>query len=298
MKRMDSDFMSAGTRCAAWLYLPDDRPRPPVVVMAHGLAAEKVFRLPAFAERFVEKGLAVLLFDYRNFGDSAGEPRNLISPTRHLRDWRAALEHVRGLGEVDSARLALWGTSFSGGHVLVAAARDRKITAVVAQAPFGDGISTALSFDLKYRLTGLAHGFRDLFRILTFREPHYVPVVADPGTFALMNTPESKPGYLALVPEGSGWKNQAPARIILTLPAYRPIASAPRINCPVLLICAEKDSLIPTRAVEKLAARIRNVRMERVPAGHFDVYQGEIFETVVKMEAEFLAETLTRRLPG
>jgi pimeloyl-ACP methyl ester carboxylesterase len=292
MKRIDADFSSRGARCAAWLYLPDPAGRPPVVVMAHGLAAERSFRLPAFAERFAGRGLAVLLFDYRNFGDSEGEPRNWISPARHLEDWAAAIRHARGLREVDAGRIALWGSSFSGGHVLVAAARDQNIAAVVSQVPFVDGIAVARGFDWKFTVTGLGHGLSDLGRILTWREPHYVPVVADPGTFALMNTPESKPGYLALVPEGSSWKNQAPARIILTLPLYRPLRAAPRLHCPVLLIGAEKDSLIPIRAVEKLAGRIKQVRLEKVAAGHFDVYAGDMFEKVVKLEADFLVETL------
>jgi len=139
MKRIDADFVSKGLKCAAWLYLPEGAARPPVVVMAHGFAAERSFGLPAFAERFAEKGLAVLLFDYRNFGDSEGEPRNLVSPKRHLEDWRAAIAHARSLEAVDGTRLGLWGTSFSGGHVLVSAARDKGVRAVVAQVPFVDG---------------------------------------------------------------------------------------------------------------------------------------------------------------
>jgi pimeloyl-ACP methyl ester carboxylesterase len=116
--------------------------------------------------------------------------------------------------------------------------------------------------------------------------------VADPGAFALMNTPESRPGYLALAPKGSTWQNRAPARIILTLPFYRPVASAHKIACPVLIVYAEKDSLISTQSVKKCAARIRDVKTVAVLAGHFDVYQGEMFERVVALEAEFLADRL------
>ena len=66
--RTDVDFVSSGTRCAAWLYRPHGVARPPVVVMAHGFGAERTFGLPAFAGRFAAAGLAVLLFDYRGFG--------------------------------------------------------------------------------------------------------------------------------------------------------------------------------------------------------------------------------------
>ena len=54
-------FRSGDTDCAGTLYLPPDSERPPVVVMGHGLGAQQDFRLPAFAERFVERGLASVL---------------------------------------------------------------------------------------------------------------------------------------------------------------------------------------------------------------------------------------------
>ena len=79
--------------------------------MAHGLAAERAFGLASFAQRFAQKGMAVFVFDYRNFGDSQGEPRNLVSPKRHLQDWQAAMAHVGRLTEVDRGRIALWGSS-------------------------------------------------------------------------------------------------------------------------------------------------------------------------------------------
>lgn len=99
MKRIDSDFLSDGTSCVGWLYLPDHISQPPVVIMAHGIAAERTFGLPDFAERFVERGLGVFIFDYRNFGDSDGQPRNLVNPYRHVHYWEAATSHVQTLRE-------------------------------------------------------------------------------------------------------------------------------------------------------------------------------------------------------
>ncbi|MFZ5572757.1 MAG: alpha/beta hydrolase [Thermodesulfobacteriota bacterium] len=287
-------FLSRGTRCGARLFLPHDVAKPPVVVMAHGFAAWQEFRLPAFAEKFVRKGLGVMTFDYRNFGLSDGEPRNLVSPGRHVEDWRAAIACARGLEQVDGSRIGLWGTSFSGGHVLTVAAEDPGIAAVVSQIPFVDGLSVALNFGLLFNLTCLWHGVVDGIASM-FGRTHFVPVVSDPDRFGLMNTPESKPGYLALVPENSGWENRVPARIALSLAAYRPVRYADRITCPVLMICAEKDTLIPQQAVRKCASRIRSVRLEVLPAGHFEPYVGELFERTATMEAEFLAGVL---LPG
>ena len=180
MKRMDAHFYSKGHRCSAWLYLPDDVKKPPVIVMAHGFAGQKDFGLQPYAEHFAGQGMAVYLFDYRNFGGSEGEPRNLVNPWRHLNDWKAAVSHVRSLDNVDGRRMALWGTSFSGGHVLVTASRDKGIRAVISQVPFVDGIATTMQFPIPYQIEGFFHGMKDLFNKITGKAPHMVPAVALP----------------------------------------------------------------------------------------------------------------------
>ncbi len=292
MKVEELDFNSHGTRCGARLFLPDDGPLPPLVVMAHGFAAQQDFRLPAYAEKFVGRGLAVMTFDYRNFGQSDGVPRNLVNPKRHVADWQAAVDFGRQLKTVDGSRIGLWGTSFSGGHVLVAAAKDGRIKAVVSQVPFVDGIATAMSLSPSSSLVGLGHGMVD-FLFSLVGKVHYVPVISDPDHFGLMNTPDALPGFLAIVPEDTAWENKAPARIALTLAGYRPITYADRINCPVLMVCAENDSLIPVKAVRKCAARIPDCRLKVLPVGHFAVYVGDLFDTVSGLEADFLAEHLS-----
>ena len=116
--RTDSHFSSGGSECAAWLYMPDGEGPHPCVVMAHGFSAVREHRLDAYAERFAAAGMAVLVFDYRHFGASQGEPRQLLSIARQLADWHAAVAHARNLPEVDARRVAVWGSSFSGGHVI------------------------------------------------------------------------------------------------------------------------------------------------------------------------------------
>jgi dienelactone hydrolase len=286
------DFYSMGLRCSAWLFLPDGVRKPPVVVMAHGFAGQRDFGLEPYAEYFASQGMAVLLFDYRNFGASEGEPRNLVHPWRHCEDWRAAVSFAGHLGDVDGVRLALWGTSFSGGHVMVTAAKVGGIRAVVAQVPFVDGISTTMQFPVAYQMEGTYHGLRDLFRMVAGRTPYVVPAVAEPGTFACMNTPDAMQGYYTLVPPGSDMKNEVPARILLMVPFYRPVMYARRIGCPVLLMYAKHDSLIPAKAVERMGKRIRGAEVVGLPVGHFDVYTGELFSQVVRRQAEFLLEHL------
>ena len=107
-----------------------------------------------------------------------------------------------------------------------------------------------------------------------------------------MNTPEAKPGYLALVPDDSNWKNEVPARAGITMAMYWPTIFATRIKCPVLVIAGETDTVVPCSAALKAARKIENVEVETMPVGHFDVYVGEWFERAVEIEGDFLERHL------
>jgi dienelactone hydrolase len=293
MRTIVSDFTSRGVRCAGTLYLPDGAARPPVVIMAHGLGAERAFRLPAFAERFAGEGIAAFLFDYRCFGDSDGEPRNLISPRRHVADWLAAIAHVRTLPGIDASRIALWGSSFSGGHVVVAAAKSKGIAATVSQVPFVNGFSLPRIYGLLFLLKATFKIMLDILTIVTFRKPYLVPIVGKPDTFALMNKPDSWDGYTGLIPKGSAWKNECPARICMTILLYRPIAFARKVACPALFVIAEHDTLVDWKDVVKTAGRIRKSETMVLKAGHFEPYTGELFEKVSARETAFLKKALS-----
>ena len=287
-----SDFFSKNTRCSGHLYLPDDIDKPPVVIMAHGFGAEKSFGLPAFAEYFAQNGLAVYLFDYRCFGESEGKPRNYVDPGRHLQDWKTAIAHVRNLPDINTHKIALWGSSFSGGHVIVTAAGDHTISAIVAQVPFVDSISTAFKLGFNFLLKAVPHAIRDFSRSITFRDPHYVKIIGHPDEFAVMNTPESFSGYSSMIPEDSQWENRCPARILMKFGTYRPIAAAHKIKYPALIMLGEKDSLIDAASVEKTAKKIPKAELVKYPFGHFDIYTGKAFKDAVKKQTKFLVTHL------
>src|SRR4051794_34183456 len=137
MSRTDVTFPSQGLELAAWLYRPEGEGPHPIVVMAHGFSGTRELRLDAYAERFQAAGLGALVFDYRHFGASPGEPRQLLDIRRQLEDWAAAIARARSLEGVE--RVVLWGTSFAGGHVLEAAARGGAVAAVVGQNPYTRG---------------------------------------------------------------------------------------------------------------------------------------------------------------
>jgi uncharacterized protein len=264
----------------------------PVVILAHGIGAERSFGLEPFARRFTARGLASLVFDYRHFGGSSGEPRNLVSPTRQVEDYLSAMSFVRRDPRLDGSRIGLWGTSFSGGHVLVVAARRPDgLRAVVSQIPFVSGIASTLAYPLRYHLPAIALGIADRLGALLRLPRLSVPVVRRRG-LALLASPDSHDGYMAMVDEGSGWTGRVPAGVFLAVLAYHPSRSAHRISAPTLLLAASEDAICPVTATRKVARRIPDARLEEFPIGHFDPYAGEWFEAVVAREAEFLEATL------
>ena len=302
--REDEAFMSHGDKLKAWLYLPSGVLKPPVIVMAHGFGGQRWMRLPAYAERFAQLGLAVFVFDYRGFNDSEGEPRHYVNPTRHLQDWEAAIAYVKTLDRVDGKRMALWGTSFSGGHVIVEAAKHPEILAVVAQVPFTDGISTQwfyLTTDPVFALNGAYHGFADFFTALFTKHRHNVRIAGRPDeAFAMMNRPDSMDGLLKLVDNGDEKDfekyNFCPADIIFTMGFYRPISYADEVVCPALVVGAENDTLFPPSGPKKMADRMQKATYISLPMNHFDPYVGEPFENIVGIMGDFLRTTLAKNI--
>lgn len=292
---IDSSFLSEGVRCAGTLYLPADKTRPPVVVMGHGLGALKEFRIPALAERFVERGLAVFAFDYRHWGGSSGEPRQLLLPRRQLRDWHSALAHVRSLTQVDGERLGIWGSSFGGAHVIHVAAEDPAIRAVVAQVLAADTASSRTAFSLSsvIKLSGL--GIIDALRGLLGIKPLYLPLVGRPGETAVMTTPECHDGYLGIVNDGAPWENLVTARSLLFLPLYRAIKVAHKVKTPTLLMGGIHDSLVAIEDIRELARRMPRAELREYDCNHFEPYYPPLFDDFANRQADFLARELLAR---
>ncbi len=290
-ERTDVSFDSEGVSCAAWLYRPPQATA--CVVIAHGWTGVREQRLDAFGEHFADAGLAALVFDYRHFGASGGEPRQLLDIARQHADWRAAVAYARSLDGIDPNRIALWGTSFSGGHVIVTAARDPAIAAVVTQVPFVDGLANLRRLPIRHQLALTVAGVRDQLAALAGRSPHMVASAGPPGSVAVMNSPDAEPGFRALCPPGLDWPNEAAARILLHTILYRPISSVAGVRCPILFTVGEDDVITPPDLAEKAASRAPRSEVRRYPGGHFDLYVGEGFDRVVADETDFLLAQLT-----
>jgi len=267
----------------------------PCVVMAHGLGGTRAAGLEPFARRFAAAGLHVLCFDYRYFGKSDGEPRQWVSVGRQLQDWAAAIAYARTLPGVDSSRIALWGSSFSGAHSVAAAVADGKVAAVSSQGAMMDGFASLLNLlrqsgplhVLKLTAYGLVDGARGLLGLDRLR----IPVVGLPGENAALTTPDSKPGYLNITPPD--WRNEITCTWALGLATYRPGRMTPRLPCPALFCIATKDLVVPPEAMEDGARRGGDkVEVKRYPLGHFEIYVDEGFENASRDQVEFFSRVL------
>lgn len=292
--REDITFDSHGTPCAGWLYRAEaaDGERRPVVVLGHGLGAVKEMRLDAYAERFADAGYHALAFDYRHFGASGGEPRQLLDVDRQREDWHAAIAYARSLPGVDPDRVVVFGSSFGGGHVLVVAAQDPRVAAAIAQCPFTDGIASARRNMGPTSLAIMGRALADSVAAARGKPRVMVALAGRPGETALMNTADALDGYLALVPEGMSFSDEVAAAVALRIPREKPGKVARSVTAPVLVAVCETDSVAPAAATIKHAERMPNAVIKRYPVGHFDIYLGDAFETAVADYVDFLDDVV------
>jgi fermentation-respiration switch protein FrsA (DUF1100 family) len=133
-------FASDGVECAAFLGIPKSAAAGAraAVVLGHGFGVRKE-SLITEAEHLTAAGFVTLAIDYRTFGESAGAPRGTLFPLNQVEDFRNAITYLQHREEVDPQRIGIWGASFGGGIVIMTAAVDRRVRAVVAMAPIVNG---------------------------------------------------------------------------------------------------------------------------------------------------------------
>lgn len=292
MTRMRTDVVipSGDDTLAAWLYLPEGRKgrKPPVIVMAHGLGAVKEMRLDAYAERFVAAGYACLVFDYRHFGGSTGEPRQLLDIGRQIEDWQAAIAWARSCPDVDGSRVVVWGSSFGGGHAIWIAAEDQNVAAAIAQCPFTDGLASVRTLNPVSAAKVVALALQDIAAGAVGRGPVYVASAGPAGSASLMNAWDCESGYLALTPGARTFQNRVAARFGLQIARHFPGRRAKEIQAPVFFAICRKDTVAPATVSQRHAEKAPHGEIKVYPFGHFDIYLGEAFDQAVGDYLDFL----------
>jgi uncharacterized protein len=242
---------------------------------------------PRFAEHFAASGVGALVVDFRHLGDSVGEPRQLIDFERQCADLRAAVAFARSVDGLDPCRIALWGFSLGGGIVLATAAELPDISAAVLLCPVVDGLAFSLAGNRRNARRVFALSLRALIR----REKGTLPVVGSDGGPVLFTQAEAAPGFEAVTGEGSLWRNEIrfdPARPVAL---FRPVRTAARVRCPLLVCLGTADTIAPGRPIEKVALRAPAAELQRFPVDHFQSFL-DGFEAVAAAHVDFLARHL------
>lgn len=295
--RSDVQIPCGGDTVAAWLYPAQRTGRLseyPAIVMAHGLGGVKEFGLDAYCERFSQAGYICIAFDYRHWGASTGEPRGLIDIEREIYDWNTVIQYTAQLPQVDAARIAVFGTSLSGGYAIRLAATNPLVKCAVCQCPFTNGLASANS-------VGYLHAMRMLFLALWDAffswptNPVRIPLIAPPGEFAMENSFDAYQGYRAMLPPGKEEADirEVPARIVLQLPFSFPGTYAKHVKGPIFFaICADDTVTPPATTLHYAKQAPKGTVRVYEGMGHFAVITREGFERVVPDYVAFLQENL------
>ena len=270
-------FKSKGLQCRGWLYLPEDiesDAKLPAIVMAHGFSAVKEQALPEFAEKFSKAGFATLVFDYRFFGASEGEPRCQLFPLEMVEDYRNAISWVSEHPRVDRERICIWGTSYSGGLVSYVGAVDKRAKAVVAQVPsLIDPESRRMMDPVKWDSIG-EFLLQDRIARYSSGAINYIKVVAPEGEPCVLPGRENYDAFLEMAKIAPNWRNEVTLESLEKIREFNPVSSihwiAPR---PLLVIAAENDNLLPFEVVKNSFGNAGEPKKLIVlPILHFDIY--------------------------
>ncbi|WP_428661511.1 alpha/beta hydrolase [Reyranella sp.] len=277
--RKDVEFKTEdGVTLRGWLYLPDQmHGRVPAIIMAHGFSAVKENYLDKYAEVYAAAGLAALVFDNRNFGASDGEPRQHIDPWRQVADYRDAITYVSTLPEVDDTRIGIWGSSYSGAHVLVVGALDRRAKCVASQAPLISGRRNARRLIRADMIAAVQAMFVEDRKARYAGKPHaMIPVVSnDPNGPCALPTLDAHQWFTETAKlRAPAWRDEVTLQSVELFTEYEPGAYIEYISpTPLLMVVAAGDHL--TVADEAIAAYGRALEPKKLVllcGGHFDAY--------------------------
>ena len=275
--RRDVKFLSKGLNCRGWLYVPEGlaNKKVPAIIMAHGFSAVKEMCLPDYAEKFAAAGFATLVFDYRYFGDSEGEPRCQLFPLEQVEDYRNAISWISNQPEVDPKRIGIWGTSFSGGIVIYVGSYDRRVKAIVAQAPAvrSPEVTRALSTESWER--DADYLLKD--RILRYETGtvNYIKVVASEDEPCALAMKEAYDFFLGASQLTPSWRNEITVESLEKIREFDPVCVIHFISpSALMLIPVEDDRFVSPDLYRLVYDRAREPKaMHFLPINHFEIYK-------------------------
>lgn len=272
----DVEFVSEGVRLRGWIETPEGPGPFPTIAFAHGFSAVKEVFLDRYSEAFRDAGFATIVWDHACFGASEGEPRYEVDPWRQIRGYRDAITFASLQPELDANRIGVWGTSYSGGHVLVVGALDPRVRCVVSQVPFVSGWQNARRVFREEEQAEL-HARFETDRVARMRgePPAMMEVFGETGSLCALPSSEE----LAFVKDAGLlgtplWENVVTLRSVEMMAEYEPGSYAAQIApAALLMIVTGRDDVTPSDIAQDAFARAREPkRLLVLKGGHMEVY--------------------------
>lgn len=302
MNYVPVEFPSQGATIRGRLYQPEIRQKlHSIVIMAHGFTATiDGMVADKYAEEFCKAGMAVLLYDHRNFGISDGLPRQEINKWLQARGYVDAINYVCTQTNIDPNNIALWGDSMSGAEVLFIGAMDSRVKAIVVQVPAcGDTSAPSEKDGALYRamVDYLQNG--DVTGKPETTTPSMPVVSTDQlGTPSLLKPLTAFRWFIEYGGKyNTGWKNSATYVNPNAETIFHPGLCAPYINAPVLMMISDDDEMegansdIARQVYEKIKSPKEIIEMD---GGHFGLlnYPSELFKKASQAQCTFLKRYL------
>lgn len=261
--RENVHFESDGLVLAGHLYRPPDAAageRTPALVMAGPMTSVKEETVPHYAAPLAEAGYTVLAFDNRNFGESAGEPRQHLDTAEQVEDLKNAVSFLLTREDVDADRLGLACVCMGAGYALAVASMDLRVKALAI-------VAGAYNITDTYRDFLGEQGFAGYLETLnTARrqqyesgELQYMPAIAGPPDYApsAMPVEEAYEYYSrAYSTEAPNWENRLTVASMEHIVGWNVLERAhlvaPR---PLLVIHGTTDVLLPPRYAQEVYDR-------------------------------------------
>src|SRR3954463_12346234 len=140
----------------------------PAIVVGHPMGAVKEQSANLYATKMAERGFVALSLDLPFWGESEGEPRNVVSPDLYAESFSAAADFLGSQPLVDKGRIGAIGICGSGGFVISAAKIDPRLKAIATVSMYDmgaanrHGLGKSLTLEQRKKIIAEAAAQRDV----------------------------------------------------------------------------------------------------------------------------------------